>query len=293
LLIYSLGVLLGLLPTVLWIFYHGLLSAFYFDVFSLNSALSKPWDTSLNFLLIPICLASALGMLLQLGTCRRGLRLANGPIVMALALAAGFALAFLARHPARYNMQILMVPIAVGFVSFLFSLCLHIRGHGYQMLLCVALLGYPTLSVTSTLLTLKLDTGLTSQQELQMIVDLARPGNRTCIAFSPDHPIFCHDISGLSNGWDLTFAETIKDPLQIERFRSLWHDGIRQTLDRHPDIILRRSPRKCWERAVDAGLVTQDQLEALDTLGSVYDVRHIGNREVWIKRAAFIQRVQL
>ena len=282
---YGFGVLLGLLPTVLWIFRNGLFDAFYFDVFGLNSAISKPWYFSFSFLSgIPIYLAAALGVLAQLGTCRRRLnRNANGPLVLALALAAGLALALIARHPARYNLQILMVPIAVGFASFLLHLCLRTRGQGCQLLLCAAMLGYPALHVTSSLANLRSSSGSVPQRELQKIMDLAKPGNRMCTAFAPDHPVFCHDVSGLSNGWDITFAEKVRDPRQIERFRKLWRDGIRKTLDLKPDIILRRSPQNCWERAVKAGFVTPDELNALDALSSAYEVKHIGDREVWIK----------
>jgi hypothetical protein len=283
---YVLGMLLGLLPTVWWLFHNGLIEAFNLDVFGLNRALSKPWILSLNFLRIPIYVVSVLGTLLQLGTYERRLnRYANGPLVLALALAAGIALAFLARHPARYNLQILTIPIVIGFVSFVLRMCLLMRGPGCQWLLCVALLGYPALHVSSSLLNLSIEGMAIPRHELQRLMDLAKPGNRTCIAFSPAHPVFCHDISGLSNGWDISFAERIRNPRQIERFRKLWRDGIRLTIDQQPDIILRRSPQHFWERAMHAGLILPDELNALDALRSAYEIKHIGMQEVWIRRS--------
>jgi hypothetical protein len=281
---YGLGILLSLLPTAFWILRHGLFEAFVFDVFGLNSALSKPWYLSFNFLRFPVYLVSVFGIAVLFGIRGRRLnRHANGALVLALAMGAGLVLALLARHTARYNLQILIIPLSIGFASFLLHMCMHMRSRSYQLLLCAALLGYPTLNISNWLSNLRTSPNAMPQHELQRIIDQAKPGNRTCIAFSPAHPIFCRDISGLSNGWDVAFAELIRNPRQIERFRKLWHDGIRKTIDQQPDIILRRSPQNFWERAVNAGFITQDELNALDSLRTAYEVEHIGRHEVWVR----------
>lgn len=281
---YGLGIISGLLPTIFWIVHNGLFDDFFTDVFLLNNALSKSWYLSLDILRIPSYLISALGTVVLLGMYkRRSNRLANRPLVLFLAMIAGMVLAFLERHPARYNLQILIVPIAVGFVGFVLHLGLR-RRLSYQLLLCAALLGYPTSNIASSLVGLHIKPGSMSLDEFQKIMDLAGPGDRTCIAFAPSHPIFCHDISGLSNGWDLTFAEQIKNPQMLERFHRLWREGIRNTIDRRPDIILRRSPANIWEHAVREGLISQAELHELDELRTAYEVRHIGNREFWIRR---------
>lgn len=283
---YGAGVLLALLPTAWWIFHRDLFTAFRFDVFDLNQALSKPWYLSLGILHIPICIAAILGMLVQVGTCRyRGKRFGNGPLVTALALAAGFALAFLARHAGRYNLQSLMIPIAVGFAGFAIYVCLRIRGRLCQLLFCAALLGYPTVHHTIVaLIYQQSESGLIPLGELQEFMNLAQPGGRTCTAFAPFHPVFCRDISELSLGWDLFFAERITDPRQSLRFQNLWHEGIRKTIDQRPDIILRKSAEDYWERALKAGLVSQGELDALDSLRENYGIRRIGLSEVWIRR---------
>ena len=282
---YSLGVVLGLLPTAWWIFQNGLVEPFYFDVFGLNRALRKSWHLSINYLLLPIFLCSLLGALVQLGAYKRRLnRYSNAPAIIALVMTAGLILALLSRHAAKYNLQVLIVFVAVGFVSFVLALCQHIHAKGYQLLLCAALIGYPAVHVADMLVRLKNDINSIQMHDLQMFMDLAKPGNRTCTAFSPSHPLFCHDVSGLSNGWDLFFAEGIRDPQQLDRFRKLWHEGIRQTLDKRPDIILRRSPHNCWERAVAAGLIKPEEIQALDALGPAYIAKQIGPREVWIRR---------
>jgi hypothetical protein len=283
---YGFGALLALMPTALWIFHKGLFDAFCFDVFSLNISFSNSWRLSFGFLLIPIYLASALGALSQLGSYgRRSNRDANGPLVIILALAAGIVLALIARHWCLYNLQLLTIPIAVGFAGLVVSLWLRVRGLSSQLLLCGALIGYPALHVASPLVMLRQEPGTIPLREMQRIMDLARPGNRTCIAFSPAHPVFCRDISGLSNGWDMIFARRVRNPRQAERFRKLWHDGIQRTLNEQPDIILRRSPQNCWEQAVEAGLVTSDELHALDALRSAYDVKNTGSCEVWIRHS--------
>jgi hypothetical protein len=283
---YGVGVCLGLLSTALWVFRHGLFKAFCFDVFSLNNALSKRWFLSLRLLIIPVFIPSALGALaLTWQSDRRLKNSANGPLIVSLTLVAGLLLAFMSRHPARYNLMILMVPMSVGFASFVLYLFLRTRSLICQLFLCAALLGYPTLCNASTLLNIRVDSGMIPLRDLQRIMDLAKPGNRSCIAFSPAHPVFCHDVSGLSNGWDMSFVENIRDPRQIERFRKLWHDGIQLTLAKRPDIILRRSSMDIWERAVKAGLVSRQELDALDALRPDYEARCIGHCEVWIRQS--------
>jgi hypothetical protein len=198
-------------------------------------------------------------------------------------MASGIALAFIARHSAVHNMQIVIVPIAIGFAAFLLHLIFHTCNKSCQLLLCAALLGYPAFHITGFLMGTRMETGKIAQNELQSIIDLAKPGKQTCIAFAPDHPIFCRDVSGLSNGWDVTFPERIQNPQQLQRFRELWQHGIRQTIDQKPEIIVRASPQRCWERAVHAGLISAEQLLSLDALRPAYDVRMIGEREVWIR----------
>jgi len=285
---YGLGVLLALLPTALWILRNGLFKAFYFDVFDLNNALAKPWHFSIGYLLIPVFLISILGALAELGICRRQLdRHANTPLAIALMLAAGLALAVLSRHPARYNLQVLVLPMALGFVCFILHLCLHIRIPVYQWLLVTALIGYPVIHMEDLLVKLKNRAESMPQGDLQALMDLAKSGVQTCTAFSPGHPIFCHDVSGLSNGWDLFFAESIRKPAQRDRFRRLWRDGIQQTIAQQPDLILRRSPDSNWERAIKAGLIDPEELHRLDALlHTAYIARQLGPREIWIRKIA-------
>lgn len=282
---YSLGVVSGLLPTIWWIIQNGLLDRFLFDVVHLNLAVSKPWYRSFAILNIPIYIGSVLGTVVLVWTCRRRLnKLANGPLVVSLAIIGGIVLALMARHPNRYHIQILIVPIAVGFVSLVLHLCLR-RRLSYQLLLCTALLGYPAFSVADLLAGIRGRGDSVPQREMQMIIDLAKPGNRTCTAFAPTHPIFCHDVSGISKGWDLSFVEQLKDPQQLERFHRLWREGIQNTLDRRPDIILRRSSQNIWEHAEDEGLITPEELSALDALRPAYQVRYIGGNEIWVRQS--------
>ncbi len=283
---YGLGMGLGLLPTAWWVFRNGLFEAFRFDVLGLNSALSKPWYLSFTYLLIPILFVSILGALAQPDTGnRRSNRSSNAPPVMALAMAAGIALAVLSRHDNPYNLQVLIIPIAIGFTAVLLRLCLRIRALAYQVLLCAALIGYPVIHAGATLVRLDHETRAIPLRDLQALMDFARPGGRTCTAFSPAHPVFCRDVSGLSNGWDVFFVENIRDARQLERFRGLWRDGVEQTIAQRPDIILRRSPDNCWERAVNAGLIEPEDVERLDALRPLYLVRRLGPREVWIRRS--------
>lgn len=284
---YTAGILLGLAPTAIWIFYMGLGESFYFDVFDLNRALSKPWHKSFEILKVPIFVPAVLGAMVLLWThLKRADKNANTHYVVVLAIVSGFLLAILMRHPAIYNLQLIAAPLAICFAYFTVQMCAHTRGVVYRVLLCGALIGYPTTHAAIPLLKLQSRSSKIPLPELQKIIDLAEPGTQTCTAFSPSHPIFCHDVSGLSNKWDLLFATKIEDSGQLARFRRIWHTGIQNTVRIKPDIILRRSPFTIWERAVKADLVTPEQLTALDALESEYNVMFIGPREFWVRPTA-------
>jgi len=280
---YGVGMLVGLLPTAVWLFHGGLFDSFYFDVFRLNAALSKPWYESFSFLNVPIFLGALMGTLAWLSAYRRPSgRNAHGPLVLGLALAAGIVLAFITRHKEPYHFQLLVIPWAIGFASLVVFLWPRTRSLTARLLLTAALIGYPAAHTTARLVLLGEDS--ISQTDLQQLIDLARPGERTCMAFAPPHPIFCSDVSEVDEGWDIMMAERIRDARQLERYRRIWRDAIRNTLDQQPHIIVRRSRWNVWERAVAAGLVTPEELALLDELGRSYDVESIGGREVWVRR---------
>lgn len=282
---YAAGALAALLPTAWWLFHNELFEPFVFDVFGLNLALSTPLIFALGFLLFPVYAPAALGTLAHLGTyLRQSERDSNAPLILALAMLSGIILALIARHGGMYNFQILVVPVAVGFTALVLALGSRIRGSGSRLLLIAALVGYPSLHVAGPLVNFRQEPHKIPQSDLQMIMDLAAPGERACIAFSPAHPVFCRDVSGLSNGWDISFAERIEDPRQLQRFRSIWRDGIERTLDGQADIILRKEPQDIWERAAQAGMITPEELHALDELRGDYEVRQIGRRELWVRQ---------
>jgi hypothetical protein len=281
--LYGLGGLLGVLPTAIWIAHRGALGAFYFDVFRLNAALAKPWIESVVLLKMPIFLGATAGTVAWLSTYRNPAnRPNNGPLVLGLSLAAGVALAFLVRNTEPYNFQLLVVPWAVGFAGLAMFLWFRLRSLPRRLFMVAALIGYSTMLTAARLIPLANDS--ISQSDLQQLVDLSRPGDRTCLAFAPSHPIFCHDVSEVANGWDVIWVERLRDPPQVERFRRIWRDAIHSVLAGGADIVVRREPWDVWRRAVAAGVVTPAELTLLDGLKPGYEVRVIGSREVWLRR---------
>jgi len=281
---YGVGAVLALLPTLFWLLHHDLLAAFRFDVLDLNRALSKPWLESFGFLHAPTALPGALGALAWLALDRRpSPRSTHGAWLLAIWFAAGIGLGLMARHVAPYNMQMMTVPIAVGVATLAAVLWMRTRGVAFRMLLLAALLAYPTLHLASSLARLKDYWGI-SQPQLERLVELARPGGRTCAASSPWHPIFCHDVAGLSNDWDVLFPQRVDDPEQIARFRRLWSEGLRRTVEERPDLIVRRGADDHWAEAVEAGMLTEAELARLDALEPAYDVIRMDDGEVWVRR---------
>jgi len=279
---YGFGALVGLLPTVVWLVRGGHLRAFYFDVFELNAALSKPWYQSFDVVLTPIFLAALVGALAWLtagGHPLNGDR--NGPLVLVLALASGIVLAFLTRHNDSYHFQLLVIPWAVGFTCLFMVLRLRTSTLAVRLCTVAALIVYPAALTTTRLL--PLGDGSISQSDLQQLIDLARPGELSCMAFSPVHPVFCRDVSEVANGWDAIFVELVSDERQLARFRRVWRDAIRSTLDGEANIIVRHDSWDVWGRAAESGLVSSDELALLDELGRSYEVKLIGDVEVWVR----------
>lgn len=283
---YGFGFILGILPVALWVSHHGLIQAFHADVWLINLATSKHWTDSFGLLQVPVFLAAALGALLALSCYRHpGNRTQNAPILLLLTFAAGLLLALISRHSAEYNFQILTIPLAIGFTLLALTAWLQLRQPALRLVLLAALLGYPTTHTAAKLARLHPGQMRISQTDLQEMMDLARPGDRSCIAFSPAHPVFCNDVSALSNQWDLFFTKRIENPEQARRFQQFWREGIESTLARPPDILLRRDSIGIWESAAKAGLITRDELEGIDRLEPLYNVKMIGENEIWVKRS--------
>lgn len=282
---YAAGIVLAVLPTALWLYQHDLYAAFYFDVFALNMAVHKPWYRSFELLKMMIFLPSLLGVSAWLWT-RWGpaARTENGLLVIILSLLCGLLLAFIIRHAGLYNMQVLIVPLAVGFASLAAYLSIHAGDLGKRVLIIAALLAHPVCYTAIQLALFKSNSGM-AQSDVQEIMDLTRPGNRTCIGFAPTHPVFCNSVSQISISWDLWFAQNITEPRQRKRFQRIWHEALERTLRIQPDIIVRRTPNNIWEQAVANGLIGQDDLDALDALKHAYEVKMIGKQEIWVKRS--------
>lgn len=284
LLAYGTGAILAMLPTVLWLASNDLLGAFYFDAIGLNLALSKHWYQSFELLKVAVFLPAWLGILAWfIVRWQASYNKDNGFLVVLLAMGCGLILAYISRHPSIYNLQVLTVPLAVAFASLAGYLGMHLRDPASRVVMITALLAYPV-SYTATQISLfKGDMG-TSLDQMQALFDLARPGGRNCIAFSPIHPVWCHSISQLSNDWDLYFAINVTDPEQQKRFQRIWQEGMARTLELQPDIILRDSAAHIWEQALENGLIRQQDLDALDLLSTQYDVKLIGENELWVKK---------
>jgi hypothetical protein len=92
-------------------------------------------------------------------------------------------------------------------------------------------------------------------------------------------------VSQLSITWDLWFAQNITEPRQRERLQYIWREAIERTVRLRPDIIVRRTSINIWEQAVAIGLIGQNELDALDGVKPDYEVRMIGEQEIWVKRS--------
>lgn len=283
---YGLGVFVGLLPVAIWIFQTGLMQAFFGDVFVLNAATAKPWYRSFDFLSLTIYTPSILGLLAWYwARWSRNDRDENGFLIVAFSFASGLALAFLARHSSVYNLQMMMVPLAVTFAALSNVLWVRIQELGYRLLAIAAILAFPV-TQASTYMALIGTEMKTPIEEMQAIIDLAEPGLKTCTAFSPTHPVFCQSVSRLSNNWDLFFLETIEDPRQLQRFHEIWSEGIQNTIELQPDLILRRREDDFWEKAVSLGVIDQGDLDKLDGIQHGYNIVMIGDNEFWVKKTA-------
>jgi hypothetical protein len=281
---YAAGILMAVLPTAVWIVRHDLLREFVFDTVGLNAALSKPLSSSFRFLFVPAFVPALLGVVALVARAHSRRWADPGvPLLVATWLALGLSIALLAGHPKEYNVQVVTVPAAIGIAFLVAQAWLRVRDTSVRLLLCVALLGYPTLATAKAMLQRK-GAGTVPLQTMQQIVDLARPGNRTCTAFCPIHPIFCSDVSGLSTGWDLTFGLTLRSGAQRDRILQTWRDGIRMTLEQQPDIVVWEDGRSVWGTAVAADLITREDFEALRAMGSRYEVEKIEVYRIWRKK---------
>lgn len=282
---YAAGGLIAALPTVAWIVRHDLLDPFIFDVMGMNAALSKPLSTSFRFMLLPLFIPAALGIAaLAVRALNGGWHNRRVAYVVVTWFALGLSIALIAGHPGEYNVQVIIVPLAIGSAFLVVQAWLRVRGPVFRLLVCAALLAYPTL-VTAKAMIRPTSSGRVPLEAMQRIIDLARPGNRTCTAFSPVHPIFCADVSGLSNGWDLLFGMLLPPGAQRDRMLQVWRDGLQATVKERPHIVVEEDGRGVWQTAVNSRLITKEDFDALRAaMKTDYEGEAIEMYRIWRKK---------
>lgn len=290
--VYTSGICLGLLPTLSWLSSNNLFELFFYDVFDLNNAVSKPWFHSLFIFLIPLFIPSTIGILLQSKVCSgtsyrnetMDLQRRHIHILLAIYLIAIIMLVAIARHDGAYNVQFAIVPLSIGFVAIFLFIFMRLRHAFYKAVFCFALLSYPSINIIEYFIYIKIKPNRElSISDLKEVIDLTDSGVRSCVAFAPAHPIFCNDISELNKEWDLNFTYVINNDMQKKRFQNIWSEGIKNTLQKNPDIILRKNPNEIWEKAEEIGLVSNEQINRLDSMSSEYTRKKIGKYEFWIR----------
>ena len=212
----ALGLAIGIFPTAVWLFGHGLVRPFAFWVVSTNAhglqgltgplmALAGPAESRANLLLV---LAAACGLLVA-WRCRP-VTGADWPPHSALFVAASLSCLIPAIEPNHqtYNLQASAMPVAALATILVLR---RSESDSWRKWPQPAAVGALLLLIASVPVMRAVDLrapGYTiSVADMRNLIELCRGEGTTCVGFAPWHPVFCRDATGLYTVWDCWLAE--------------------------------------------------------------------------------------
>ncbi|GEM_PF-5344894 len=252
------GILIGVFPVFLWLLKHNLLNDFYFWVFESNSSMLRS-----VFLVRTEYLKLAIVLLLSLA----GFVYIRQEMGREVRRKLGFFLLFsltiqvLDPNHLPYNLQVAMIPVSflIGLFLFRFFSAENKARRGMGVLLLTIIFINPLL-VERLIKSQSEEIGF---REMDILMKL--PGRETsCVAFAPEHPVFCVDSTQLYLTWDLLFPVSRLLSEKGKRiYAGMWKSAVEEIVRKKPDIIV---DPETFSTAYLLGLISKKELKALHGL---------------------------
>ena len=289
------GFVVGLLPMVAWLCYHGLLDPFWQGVvagnhnchgFNLLSSSDETLSSLDNSKVITILAILGGLLVVPVRPVRpEGPKESWPPIsgLLVAALLAWLVLAFDPTH-AIYNLQAFAMPAAVlGTVAIVKLAELDV----WPLWQRLAMVGVVLVFVAERPTTLSI--GLVQKgrsirlADMQPLMDLCKSDDATCVGFAPWHPVFCRDATKLYLNWDLQtvlmpwISATGKQP-----YREMWRRAISDIEHGNPTLIV---DNQIWAIAHENKVIDDDQYNRfLQVVKSRYESVTAGKVTAFVRK---------
>jgi hypothetical protein len=295
------GFVLGILPVVLWLLYHGVFPSFWNWVIMANlGSMYNPFNAALldSVFINRLFAASALlgGFWLLWGQWhapKEAWSPTNGVLVGAvLAWLVPITNPIHAAFQLDYPFQVIMMPGAVlGTVFVTKLLTWNVRAWRLQL----AMVALVFICIAAQRPAPDLAGMAVRKSQFRKLNRLCSADNVTCVAFAPWHPIFCRDAADLYLWMDWwTATHSFYSPLWRKNHQQLWPAAIAAIEQGKPSVML--DPAGCmpeqsevfaanvgmWSLAHEDGLLDDEQYNryqrAVDTL---YDRSYVDEISVY------------
>jgi len=280
------GFLLGIVPMLAWVSFHGLIESFWRSAVEDNTHLLNCGFQRMLVPLRQVGLFSALAFVSCWSCLKAASRTENTswrPVngVVAAAILAWLIVVLEPNH-LTYNLQAFIMPAAVistyGISRLLESQSKpqwkRVAAVGVILVIVSAgpicdMFGTPTQGI-------KIE-----QSEMQQLMDLVQRGDMTCIGFTPFHPVFCRDATELHNHWDIAMLKKKWGSEKI--FRKRWVQAVSAVERGEPDLVL------CpdyWDAARRYNGIDQEQYIRLwQAISKQYHSLQIGDVVVYLRNS--------
>jgi len=284
---YGGGLVLGLLPTVGWLWHHGIVLDAWHSVFAVNAEMlggrrpAASWATSgdarISTVVVPrvlnlapyaaLVVAGAVGMLKRSAGSSPAMQHHPASRLLTLAsLVLFFAFAALAPNYLPYHIAgglILGAAIGAGVVDRLVAWGRRgLRPVWVGLALAVAM---GDTWIRSGVVG-RVEGSTARVADIQALLDVTRRRGRTCLCLAPMHPIFALDAGHIYTGFD--------------RYSWRWGDTVDRVLSRPPGVVMDFS----WAGLVQRQRITSDQrIELANLLEQRYRPITIGGQRFWLR----------
>ncbi len=272
--IHYLGLILGILPFLLWLFYKGIFNDFYSWVIVNNLRMSGAFFTGIKYIIEFFLLTFLLSFLY-----RKYFFDYEKIFIVSTAFLLSFLIRIFDPNHLAYNWQ--MFVILMGCV-FLFLLS-EIKGKYFGVILIVIIA--VLINIPDTIKAVGLKTGgwTVPPRGIDVLVSWKGDRREECVGFLPYHPVFCKDSTQLYLLWDYFFI--LKDwvsPGGKRVYEEMWHKAIREIVLKKPKIIV--APR-FFKLAYENRILRRSEFNLFYNFTEKnYEKRFLGKIMVFVRR---------
>jgi len=274
-----LGIIIGLIPSFIWIFHNRIFYNFYHWVIINNFQMKN----SIFLSKMHIAEFSLFILIFIFLNIKYNLNDNYYLKIISLSFILSFTIRIIDPNHLIYNWQ-LMIILFVILSLLLYSVFVKMVVSKYiKFIIPILLISILSISPTMEAISLKTHGWTIPPKGIDILISLKGDNKEKCVGFSPFHPIFCKDATPLYLLWDYFFI--LKDWISDEGktvYKKMWPLSIKNIIDKKPKIIV--APR-FFKLAYEKKIINQKHFILLyNFTEKYYEKKQIGKIMILIRK---------